>query len=94
MALKPDALPFPQGECPFGNKCFYRHLSPEGVDVDVGPPMRRQPRQNADGESDSPRTILLYNFLEERDGRFQVRKNYLLFFSIQILVMVGALWAG
>ena len=54
--------------------------------------MRRQPRQNADGESDSPRTILLYNFLEERDGRFQVRKNYL--FSIQILVMVGVQCAG
>ena len=64
-----------QGECPFGNKCFYRHVSAEGVDVDVGPPSRRTRRQNADGEIESPRTFLLYNFMEERDGRYQV--NYL-----------------
>ncbi len=65
-----------QGECPFGNKCFYRHVSADGVDVDVGPPTRRPKRQNAEGESESPRTFLLYNFLEERDGRIQVIHNF------------------
>jgi hypothetical protein len=62
-----------QGECPFGNKCFYRHLSAEGVDVDIGPPTRKPKRQNAEGEMESARTFLLYNFLEERNGRYQVQ---------------------
>lgn len=29
-----------EGQCPFGNKCFYRHALPSGQQVDVGPPRR------------------------------------------------------
>jgi len=29
------------GECPFGNKCFYRHVDRQGKHVDLGPPQRR-----------------------------------------------------
>lgn len=29
-----------EGQCPFGNKCFYRHALPNGQAVDVGPPRR------------------------------------------------------
>ncbi|XP_035783992.1 probable E3 ubiquitin-protein ligase makorin-1 [Anopheles albimanus] len=29
------------GTCPFGNRCFYRHATPEGELVDVGAPSRR-----------------------------------------------------
>lgn len=58
-----------QGECPFGNKCFYRHENPDGTLVDIGPPPRRPRRQNADGEPESIRTYLLYNFFEQRDDQ-------------------------
>jgi hypothetical protein len=50
-------------------------VNADGLDVDVGPPSRRQRRQNADGEIESPRAFLLYNFLEEREGRVQVRDH-------------------
>lgn len=29
-----------EGQCPFGNKCFYLHALPDGTVVDVGPPRR------------------------------------------------------
>ena len=38
-----------QGECPFGNKCFYRHANKDGEDVDVGPPQKNI-RHNANGD--------------------------------------------
>lgn len=56
-----------QGECPFGNKCFYRHAAADGKDVDVGPP-QKQVRQNDNGDPSLMERILLYDFLEERDG--------------------------
>jgi E3 ubiquitin-protein ligase makorin len=40
---------FGDGQCQFGNKCFYKHETRDGKKVDVGPPKRRV-RQNADGE--------------------------------------------
>ena len=55
-----------QGECPFGNKCFYRHAK-DGKEVDVGPPQRTF-RHNANGDPSLVERILLYDFLEERDG--------------------------
>jgi len=57
-----------QGECPFGNKCFYRHANKEGKDVDVGPPQKNV-RHNANGDPSLVERILLYDFLEERDGQ-------------------------
>lgn len=65
-----------EGECPFGNKCFYRHASADGIDVDVGPPQRVR-RQNADGEQTLVDRLLLYDFLEERDGRLVFPLEYL-----------------
>ena len=56
-----------KGECPFGNKCFYRHVADDGTDVDIGPPQKHY-RQNVDGDSETVERILLYDFLEERDG--------------------------
>lgn len=56
-----------KGECPFGNKCFYRHCADDGTEVDVGPPQKHY-RQNVDGDSETVERILLYDFLEERDG--------------------------
>lgn len=38
-----------EGQCPFGNKCFYLHALPDGTKKDVGPPRRRR-RFAADGE--------------------------------------------
>lgn len=55
-----------QGECPFGNKCFYRHAK-DGKDVDVGPPQKNL-RHNLNGDPSLVERILLYDFLEERDG--------------------------
>ena len=33
-----------KGECPFGNKCFYRHEDSSGNHVDVGPPEQQKRR--------------------------------------------------
>lgn len=33
-----------KGDCPFGNKCFYRHETADGVAVDVGPPEQQKRR--------------------------------------------------
>ena len=58
-----------KGECPFGNKCFYRHANEAGIVVDVGPPQKHIRRSGADGESSSlVERLLLYDYLQERDG--------------------------
>jgi E3 ubiquitin-protein ligase makorin len=57
------------GECPFGNKCFYQHADKEGRTVDVGPPKKPLRRANADGNLTLVQRLLLYDFLEERDGQ-------------------------
>ena len=76
------------GECPFGNKCFYRHESKDGKEIDVGPPSaqtKTRPRLtrgapssvdpfNVDGVDRSlVQRLLLYDFLEERDGRITIQ---------------------
>jgi len=57
------------GECPFGNKCFYQHADKDGRTVDVGPPKKPLRRTNADGNLTLVQRLLLYDFLEERDGQ-------------------------
>jgi len=57
------------GECPFGNKCFYQHADKDGRTVDVGPPKKPLRRANADGNLSLVQRLLLYDFLEERDGQ-------------------------
>ena len=76
------------GECPFGNKCFYRHEDKNGKIVDVGPPSAQtmnRPRltrgaPSADDPFDADGTdrslvqrLLLFDFLEERDGRVTIQ---------------------
>ena len=75
------------GECPFGNKCFYRHEDKNGKIVDVGPPSAQtmnRPRltrgaPSADDPADADgvdrslvQRLLLFDFLEERDGRVTI----------------------
>lgn len=57
------------GECPFGNKCFYQHADKDGRVVDVGPPKKPLRRANAEGNLNLVQRLLLYDFLEERDGQ-------------------------
>jgi len=57
------------GECPFGNKCFYQHADKDGRAVDVGPPKKPLRRANAEGNLTLVQRLLLYDFLEERDGQ-------------------------
>ncbi len=58
------------GECPFGNKCFYRHEDSNGRPVDVGPPPRRERScEDADGELSLLQTYFIYDYLEARDSR-------------------------
>jgi len=57
------------GECPFGNKCFYQHADKDGRIVDVGPPKKPLRRANAEGNLTLVQRLLLYDFLEERDGQ-------------------------
>ena len=76
------------GECPFGNKCFYLHVDKQGKVVDVGPPSaqtKTRPRLTQGAPTtDDPydadhadrslvQRLLLYDFLEERDGRLTIR---------------------
>ncbi|VDP14859.1 unnamed protein product [Soboliphyme baturini] len=64
------------GECPFGNKCFYRHVRPDGVVVEGDSPrtvrrrMRRNNHRSAHGYGPSGDLSLLWDFLEERDHAF------------------------
>ena len=60
-----------KGECPFGNKCFYRHQGEDGKEVDVGPPQKHY-RLNSNEDSFVVDRVLLYDFLEERDGQILV----------------------
>ena len=75
------------GECPFGNKCFYRHEDKSGKMVDVGPPsaqtMNRPRLTRGAPSTDDPvdadgvdrnlvQRLLLFDFLEERDGRVTI----------------------
>lgn len=66
-------------ECPFGNKCFYRHVKPDGTVVIGDSPrtVRRRMRQqnggrgrriNGVGTSASTDLYVLWQFLEERDA--------------------------
>jgi len=57
------------GECPFGNKCFYQHADKDGRIVDVGPPKKPLRRANAEGNLTLVQRLLLYDFLEERNGQ-------------------------
>ncbi|KAJ8301183.1 hypothetical protein KUTeg_020170 [Tegillarca granosa] len=57
-----------KGECPFNEKCFYRHAYPDGTIADPKPRQRRR-RQNAEGELDGVDRINLWDFLEERQNR-------------------------
>ena len=73
------------GECPFGNKCFYQHADKDGRSgfiilvrvldelycrvVDVGPPKKPVRRADRDGNMTLVQRLLLYDFLEERDGQ-------------------------
>jgi len=56
-----------EGQCPFGNKCFYRHALPDGQEVDVGPPKRIM---GADGRvPNGNQSTTLWDFVE--DWEFQ-----------------------
>lgn len=59
-------------ECPFGNKCFYQHVKPDGTVVQGDHPRdirRRQQgtRRGRNGSGSSAQVYLLYDFLESRD---------------------------
>lgn len=57
-----------EGKCPFGNKCFYQHVLPDGSPVDVGPPSRQR-RRNAERDVDMLQHIILWDFLEDREAQ-------------------------
>ncbi|XP_071134159.1 probable E3 ubiquitin-protein ligase makorin-1 [Mytilus edulis] len=57
-----------KGECPFYDKCFYRHAHPDGTIADPKPRPRRR-RQDAEGALDIIERINLWDFLEERQNR-------------------------
>lgn len=60
-----------QGECPFYDKCFYRHAYPDGTLAELKPRPRRR-RQDADGTLDIIDRIRLWDFLEERQNRIML----------------------
>lgn len=48
-----------EGQCPFGNKCFYLHALPDGTVVDVGPPRRISGAQGRVRTTAQVRNVLL-----------------------------------
>ncbi|KAK7066275.1 E3 ubiquitin-protein ligase makorin-1, partial [Halocaridina rubra] len=71
-----------EGQCPFGNKCFYLHALPDGTKKDVGPPRRRR-RFTADGELQLYLdNMVLWDFIEEREHRLELLRG-----SIQTLLL-------
>lgn len=71
-----------EGQCPFGNKCFYLHALPDGTKKDVGPPRRRH-RFTADGELQLYLdNMVLWDFIEEREHRLELLRG-----SIQTLLL-------
>ncbi|RWS13299.1 makorin-like protein [Dinothrombium tinctorium] len=56
------------GECPFAGACFYLHAYPDGTKAEMPPPRARR-RQAQDGELETIRDMLLWNYLEARDDR-------------------------
>jgi len=65
------------GECPFGNKCFYRHADKDGRNIDVGPPKKPARRTNAEGNLSIVQRLVLYDFLEERDGQYILPMDFM-----------------
>jgi E3 ubiquitin-protein ligase makorin len=63
-----------RGECPFGGNCFYLHAFPDGSKVDLPPPRPRK-RHNADGDLNVMQSVILWDFLEERDSRLLFHIN-------------------
>lgn len=70
------------GECPFGNKCFYRHADKDGRSIDVGPPKKPVRRSNAEGNLSLVQRLLLYDFLEERDGQLVFPLDFVELFDL------------
>jgi E3 ubiquitin-protein ligase makorin len=70
------------GECPFGNKCFYQHADKDGRIVDVGPPRKPQRRVNAEGNLSLVQRLLLYDFLEEREGQLVLPLDFVELFDL------------
>lgn len=56
------------GKCPFGNKCFYLHQTPDGRKLDVGPPPRQRRRRNLDNHDFDVLQVILWEFMEEREN--------------------------
>uniref|UniRef100_A0A336MQK2 RING-type E3 ubiquitin transferase n=1 Tax=Culicoides sonorensis TaxID=179676 RepID=A0A336MQK2_CULSO len=56
-----------RGKCPFGNRCFYRHVDSNGVPVDVGVPPRPVRRQNQFGELEVLEDLHFWDFIIERN---------------------------
>ena len=48
-----------------------------GKSIDVGPPQRRTRRENADGELSLVQRLIIYDFLEEREGRLMLPMDIL-----------------
>jgi hypothetical protein len=78
-----------ESECPFGNKCFYRHAIKDGVEVDVGPPPRRSRRQDENGEIEIVSRLLINDFLAERENREVVNEIRLKFVATNYIVRLA-----
>ncbi|CAL8117437.1 unnamed protein product [Orchesella dallaii] len=52
-----------EGQCPFGNKCFYLHALPNGTVVDVGPPRRISGAQGR--VRTTAQTLSIWEYIEE-----------------------------
>ncbi|CAH1782989.1 unnamed protein product [Owenia fusiformis] len=60
-----------KGECPFNEKCFYKHAYPDGT-IAEPTPRRKRHRQNHGGDIDLIQQYLLWDFLEERQNRLML----------------------
>ena len=63
-----------EGDCPFNDICFYRHVYPDGR-VASPKPRRRRMCRNADAELVRMEHLVLWNMLEEVEERRRLVDN-------------------
>ncbi|XP_015905846.2 probable E3 ubiquitin-protein ligase makorin-1 [Parasteatoda tepidariorum] len=61
-----------EGDCPFGNRCFYLHALSDGTVVELPAPTRQnRRRQNRNREDQLLEELILWNYLDQNEDGLQ-----------------------
>lgn len=65
-----------QGECPFGNRCFYLHALPDGTKADVGPPQGKLRRRRI-GQDEEEVLKFVKHVLSPNNALLSIQTDFL-----------------